>query len=160
MAGGVRFVSMQNPPDSPVVQDLLMSAAHERDAAWAAKLAILRLRRVEHIAFLGECLRQHDLHARELASLVRAADRRVPVPSEPRFLTPDALVIGALDDADRVLAALEELEAQRIRRYEARLGRQHPGTVGAVLGRHYDAARARLVQLQRLPRGRVAASAA
>jgi len=151
---------MDRVPES-LVGELIQWVAYERDAAWAAKLAILRVRRREDIALLGEVLREHDRHADELSQVVRASSPRpeVSLPDGPCFVTRDAFVIGALDREDAVLDALEYLELVRIERYEQRrrrLERTVPSTLDAVLERHLADARARLVALQRRRRSRSA----
>jgi hypothetical protein len=66
---------MDRVPESPATTaELLRWIAYERDAAWTAKLAILRARRREDIAHFGACLREHDRHAGELALLARLTD--------------------------------------------------------------------------------------
>jgi hypothetical protein len=141
----------RDPVPESTVSELLTWIAYERDAAWAAKLAILRMTRREDIAMFGEHLREHDRHASELAQLVRAADPRCAVPDEPQFLVRDALVIGALDGDEAVVAAMKSLEESRIARYERR-GRRTPAAPttmpDAMLDRHLADARARLAGLR------------
>jgi hypothetical protein len=62
-------------PES-AVDELLRRIAYERDAAWAAKHAVLRVSGMKEIAHFGACVREHARHAEELAQLVRAVDRR------------------------------------------------------------------------------------
>jgi hypothetical protein len=123
---------------------------YERDAAWAAKLAILRLDRREDIERFGAFLVEHDRHTAELARLLRATDPRREVSHEPPFLTRDPHVIGGLVDADTVIAATSVLEVSRIARYEARLRRldhEPQRVLDAVLERHAFDARLRLAWL-------------
>jgi hypothetical protein len=78
---------MDRVPESSAWAELLRWIAYERDAAWTAKLAILRARRREDIAHFGACLREHDRHADELSQLVRVTDPAVEAPTEPCFVT-------------------------------------------------------------------------
>jgi hypothetical protein len=131
--------------------------ALERDAAWAAKLAILRAGRAEDIAHFGRCLREHDRHADELGLIARVADPGVELPDGPRFVTPDAFVVGAIEQGDDALIeAMDRLESMRIDRLEHR--RREPGsTVDGLLERHLADARARIVALRGLRSRRSAA---
>jgi ferritin-like metal-binding protein YciE len=144
---------MEHVPES-FVDELVQWIAAERDAAWAAKLAILRMRTREDIALFGAHLREHDRHAEELAHLVRIAEPRREIPREPTFVRRDALVIGALDRDQAVIAAMRDIEATRIARYEerarrARSGRSEPARIAdALLDRHLADARARLAAVE------------
>ena len=113
----------------------------ERDAAYTAKLAILRLEGLDDIAQLGVWLREHERHADELHALGGA---RGSAPRDPAFVTRDAHVIGAL--GNDVLAALARLEVMRVERYEARARTQ--SQLDGVLERHLRAARARRAWLR------------
>jgi hypothetical protein len=145
---------MDHVPESSV-DELLRWIAAERDAAWAAKLAILRVQTREDIALLAAHLQEHERHAQELAQLVRAAEPRRSIPTEPGFVTRDAHIIGALDRDDAVIEAMTSIEAARIARYERRSrqvkrDRDAPSSlVDALLERHLDDARARLAALER-----------
>jgi hypothetical protein len=134
--------------------------AYEQEAAWCAKLAILRASRLDHIAYFGSCLREHERHAKELS-------RNLPSPSpgslgRAAFLTNEPHVVGALKGDDDLLDAFQRIEAGRVDRYEARARAPH-GTpspmLDAVLERHLVDARARLESLRKMrePRRRVAA---
>jgi hypothetical protein len=142
---------MEKVPESAAAAlELLQWIGYARDAAWATKLAILRLDRREDIERFGAFLAEHDRHAAELSQLLRTTDPRTEVPHEPPFLTRDPHVIGALVDADTVLAATTGLEASRIVRYEARpRHRDHEPhrVLDAVLERHAFDARLRLAWL-------------
>ncbi len=144
----------RDPVPESTIRELLTWIAYARDAAWAAKLAILRMTRGEDIALFGEHLREHDRHATELAQLVRAAEPRRTVPDEPQFLVRDALVIGALDRDEAVIAAMVGIEETRIARYEQR-GRCPVGAptsmIDALLERHLADARGRFAALRRRP---------
>jgi hypothetical protein len=137
-------------PESSIAE-LLRWIAFERDAAWAAKLAILRMQTRDDIALFGGFLREHDRHAEELAQLVRAADPRRDIPDEPAFVTREALVIGALDRDEAVIAAMRAIEGARIARYERRERRtegEPASLMDALLERHRLDAQARLVALK------------
>ena len=127
------------PESCAAALELLQWIGYERDAALAAKLAILRVDRREDIELFGAFLAEHDRHAAELAQLLRVTDPRSEVPDEPPFITRDPHVIGELLDADAVLAAASLLEASRIARYDAR-PRSRDGepqrVLDAVLERH------------------------
>lgn len=130
--------------------ELLRWIGYERDAAWATKLAILRLDRREDIDRFGAFLVEHDRHSAELAHLLRATDSRCEIPEEPPFSTRDPHVIGGLVDPDTVIVATSALEASRIARYDARPrhGDDVPRRMlDAVLERHAAAARLRLAWL-------------
>jgi hypothetical protein len=148
---------MEHVPES-FVDELVHWIAAERDAAWAAKLAILRMRTREDIALFGAHLREHERHADELAHLVRAAEPRRDVPREPTFVTRDALVVGALDRDHAVMAAMRDVEATRIARYEERPRRaksesNEPASIAdALLDRHLADARARFATLEQRSR--------
>jgi hypothetical protein len=150
---------MEHVPES-LVEELVQWIAAERDAAWAAKLAILRMNTREDIALFGAHLREHDRHADELTHLVRRVEPRRNIPRDPSFLTRDAFVVGALDRDETVIDAMRDIEAARIVRYErrprvAKTGGHEPASiVDAVLERHLADARARLDALEQ--RSRVA----
>jgi hypothetical protein len=143
---------MDHVPES-FVDELVHWIAAERDAAWAAKLAILRMQTREDIALFGAHLREHDRHADELAQLVRAVEPRRDIPREPSFVTRDALVVGALDRDQAVIEAMLGIEASRIARYEqrprhaSRDGSGAASIVDALMDRHLADAKARLVAL-------------
>jgi hypothetical protein len=143
--------AMEKVPESATaVHELLQWIGYARDAAWATKLAILRLAHREDIERFGSFLAEHDRHATELGQLLRAAAPGSEVPGEPPFITRDPHVIGALSDADTVIAASSALEISRIARYDARP--RHPDhephrVLDAVLERHAVDARLRLAWL-------------
>jgi len=132
----------------PTVEDLLHWIACERDAQWAAKLAVLRTRDFQELAHLGACVREHERHADELAQLVRAVDRHCEIPTEPAFVTRDAFVVGDLAEGQGVLQALAGLERARIARYELRERRY--SVLDALLERHLQDARSRLSALEKI----------
>jgi hypothetical protein len=148
---------MEHVPES-FVEDLVQWIAAERDAAWAAKLAILRMTTREDIALFGAHLREHDRHADELACVVRTAEPRRDIPREPSFVTRDALVVGALDRDQAVIEAMRDIEATWIARYERRPrlakkeGHEPANIVDALLDRHLADARARLETLEQRSR--------
>ena len=130
--------------------ELLQWIGYERDAAWATKLAILRLDRREDIELFGAFLVEHERHVDELGHLLRATEPRCEVPEEAPFLTRDPHVIGGLVDADAVIVATSLLEVSRIARYDARpRNRDHEPhrVLDAVLERHAVDARLRLAWL-------------
>jgi hypothetical protein len=154
---------MDRVPESPVTADHLLWIAYERDAAWTAKLAILRARRREDIAHFGACLREHDRHTAELSSLARRMDPTTEVPMDPSFVTAEPLVVGAIDDGGALVETMERLEAVRIDRYEQRRrgSEGQPGTLlDGLLERHLADARARLASLRGLREARRGAVAA
>jgi hypothetical protein len=105
---------MEKVPESAgAAPELVQWIGYERDAAWATKLAILRLDRREDIEHFGSFLAEHERHAIELGQLLRAAEPWSEIPDEPPFITRDPHVIGALVDADRVIAAASVLEVSR-----------------------------------------------
>ncbi len=108
------------PEPHTAALELLQWIGYERDAAWATKLAILRLHRRDDIERFGAFLAEHHRHVAELAHLLRATDPRCEVPEEPPFITRDPHVIGEIVDPDIVIAAASALEASRIARYDAR----------------------------------------
>lgn len=143
---------MENVPESTAAatRDLLQWIGYERDAALAAKLAILRLERREDIERFGAFLAEHERHASELALILRATDPCCEIPDEAPFLTRDPHVIGGLLHPDTVLAATSEIEARRIARYDARPRRgddERHRVLDAVLERHSADARLRLAWL-------------
>jgi hypothetical protein len=150
---------MEHVPES-FVDQLVRWIAAERDAAWTAKLAILRMQTREDIALFGAHLREHDRHADELGHLVRMVEPMRDVPREPSFVTRDAFVIGALDRAHAVIEAMRGIEATRIERYEQRPPHSNSGCVATasivdgVLDRHLADARARLAALEQSSRAR------
>jgi hypothetical protein len=153
---------MDRVPESPA-SDLFRWIAYERDAAWTAKLAILRARRCQDIAHFGACLREHDRHATELTLLARLADPAAGVPTGPSFVTAEPLVIGAIALGGALVDAMDHLEAVRIERYEQRRrgGEGEPGSLlQQVLERHLADARARLASLRGLREARRASIAA
>jgi hypothetical protein len=142
---------MEKVPESTAAAlELLQWIGYERDAAWATKLAIVRLDRREDIELFGAFLAQHHRHAEEIAQLLRAAAPGCEVPDEPPFITRDPHVIGGLADPDTVIAAASVLEASRIARYDARprRGDDEPHRLlDAILERHAVDARLRLAWL-------------
>jgi hypothetical protein len=144
---------MDHGPDSPAKSHIVQWIEYERDAAWTAKLAILRASRCEDIAHFGECLREHERHADELAVLARMADRTAQIPTEPTFVTGDPFVVGAIEGGRALLEAMERLEVVRIERYACRspAGADQPASMlNGLLDRHLADARARLGRLRRL----------
>jgi hypothetical protein len=143
---------MGHVPEPGITDELLRWIAYERDAAWTAKLAILRAKRVEDITLLGACLREHDRHANELAQLVRAHCPKVEIPVEPTFVTKEPFVVGAIDDGRTLLDAMAGLERVRINRYaQRRLDRAAMTTLlDGLLDRHQGDACARLASLRQL----------
>jgi hypothetical protein len=153
---------MGHVPESPAAAELLQWVAYERDAAWTAKLAILRARRIEDIAHFGACLREHDRHADELAQLARLTSPGCEAPVEPTFVTKEPFIVGAIDAERALVDAMERLERMRIDRYEQRSrgGVGQPATLAdGLLERHQADARARLASLQRLRESRCGAAA-
>jgi hypothetical protein len=148
---------MDRVPESTTAAEILQWIAYERDAAWTAKLAILRARRREDIAYFGASLREHDRHTAELALLARLTDSATEVPMEPAFVTAEPFVIGAIDDGGALVEAVDRLERGRIARYEQRR-RGSDGEPGSVLDglleRHLADARARLASLRGLRQAR------
>jgi hypothetical protein len=130
------------------LRELLQWVAYERDAAWAAKLAVLRARDLDEVAYFGACVREHERHAEELTQLVRAVDRGREVSSDPPFVTRDALDVGDVDAGHGVLAAVARLEHARVARYEQRT--RSASVIDALLERHLQDARARLCALRDL----------
>jgi hypothetical protein len=144
-------------PESLSSTNLLRWVAYERDAAWTARLAILRASRCEEIRHFGDCLREHNRHAEELVALARLADRTASVPKEASFITGDPFVVGAIDDACALLDAMERLEAARIDRYVRRCGPyadQPAAMLQGLLTRHLADARSRLARLRGLRQSR------
>jgi hypothetical protein len=142
---------MEKVPESAgAAFELSQWIGYERDAAWATKLAILRLDRREDIELFGAFLAEHERHATELAQLLRATDPRSEIPDEPPFITRDPHVIGGLLDSETVIAATRVLEASRMARYNARPRRPDDGphrVLDAVLERHAVDARLRFARL-------------
>jgi hypothetical protein len=145
--------AMDHVPESSATTDILRWLAYERDAAWAAKLAILRAASCADIRHFGACLHEHNRHAEELGALARAADGRIRIPAEPSFITSDPCVVGAIDDGRALLHAMERLEAVRIDRYVGRCragADQLASMLHGLLDRHLADARARLDRLRGL----------
>ena len=143
---------MDRGPESSAPTDLVEWIAYERDAAWTAKLAILRAKR-EDIAHFGACLREHERHADELARLARMDDRSASIPTEATFVTREPHVVGAIADGYTLLEAMEQLETVRVRRYETRgpvVTADLATMIEGVLERHCADARARLACVRRL----------
>jgi hypothetical protein len=143
---------MDHVPESRAAAEMLRWIAYERDASWTAKLAILRAR-VEHVAYFGECMREHDRHADELSQLARAAGTACDLPAEPTFVTREPSVVGAIDDPSALLDAMVRLESARIERYAKRPrgAMSQPATLlDGLLERHQADARARPTSLRRL----------
>jgi hypothetical protein len=135
-----------------LADELLRWIDYETDAAYAAKLAILRLRDASDIAIAGVWLRDHVRHADELAQLVRALAPERVVALEPSLSTRDAFVIGALSDADAdaVLEALRAIDRARAARYATRpriCEADGALLVDALLVRHAHDAAARIAWL-------------
>jgi hypothetical protein len=154
---------MDRVPESFATVEILQWIAYERDAAWTAKLAILRARRREDIAHFGASLREHDRHAGELAMLARLTDPAAQVPTDPCFVTEEPFVVGAIDDPATLVEAMDRLEAVRIDRYEQRR-RGVDGGPGSLLDRllerHLADTRARLASLRDLREARRSSIAA
>lgn len=111
--------------DGSPTRELLRWIGYEQDAAWATKLAILRLERREDIDLFGAFLAEHHRHAAELRQLLRTSDPGCEIPEDPPFLARDAHVVGGLSRAEDVIAAAVVLEGSRIGRYDARPRRRH-----------------------------------
>lgn len=144
---------MDHGPESPTSKNFLRWIAYERDAAWSAKLAILRASRCEDIRHFGDCLREHNRHAEELAALARVAIRNINFPMEASFVTADPFVVGAIDNGYTLLEAIERLETERIDRYLDRcpVGADQPTSMlNGLLDRHLGDARARRDRLREL----------
>ena len=138
---GLAATASAQPDTTPAAEDFEPNGARsvdrattwldrERDAAWTAKLAILRLERVADILHLGACLRGHESHIAELAEVARTQGLSPDSGSlrEPSFVTGEPHVIGALIESGAVLAALESIETARVARYPSR-GPVTPGGV-------------------------------
>jgi hypothetical protein len=76
---------MENVPESAAALELLQWIGHARDAAWATKLAILRLARREDIERFGAFLAEHDRHTAELAQLLRTPTLEPKSPTSRPF---------------------------------------------------------------------------
>jgi hypothetical protein len=142
---------MPTVPES-LADEIARWIAHERDAAYAAKLAILRLERCEDIAHFGRVLGEHERHADELGGLLRATRPDARPSREPSFATREAHVIGALRDGERILAEMAKIESTRIARYRDRPRRKDDEPhrmLDAVLERHLGDARARVAWLEK-----------
>jgi len=138
---------MDHGPESPDVTKILHWIAYERDAAWTAKLAILRASSREDVRHFGACLREHDRHADELTALARATDRGVELPKEACFVTGDPFVVSAIDNGAALVDAREHLEAVRIDRYISRrptVTDEPLSMLDGLLDRHLADTRARL----------------
>jgi hypothetical protein len=138
---------MDRVPESPV-DELERWIAYERDAEWAAKLAVLRARDLDEIAYFGACVREHARHADELTQLVKAIDPKREVSKEPTFVTRDAWVVGDVGEGHAILGVAAKLELGRIARYGQRA--RGYSVLDALLERHLQDARARLAALSDL----------
>jgi hypothetical protein len=151
---------METAPGTQTETDAAEWVAYEHEAAWCAKLAILRAQSLDHIAHFGACLREHERHGKELSRNLPSA-RHTP-PGRATFLTQEPHIVGALSGADELLDAFHRIEASRVARYEARVRAPHrspSSMLDAILERHLVDARARLDALRRIrePRRSVAA---
>jgi hypothetical protein len=140
---------MERLPPPELADVTLQWIAHERDAAWTAKLAILGAPRREDIAHFGACLREHERHARELAVLALSTRPHLDIPTEPPFLTSDASVVASRHERDPLLDAIERIELSRVERYERRR-RGADTRLETLLDAHLTDTRARLSALRRL----------
>jgi hypothetical protein len=129
----------------------------ERDAAWTAKLVILRVERLDDIDHFGECLREHERHVQDLADWMLAEGARIDpgVLREPSFATQEPHLIGALADGTAVLAAMEAIETARLVRYPRRGAAACAARceLDRLLAQHRMDAQVRLVWLRRRLRG-------
>ncbi len=152
---------MERVPEPHAPSHVLHWIAYEHDAAWTAKLAILRAAHKDDIAHFGACLREHERHAAELARLARMNDRHAPLPTDATCVTGEPHVVGAVADGRALLETMDDLEAARVRRYEAHRAHGTHASEGlaAVLERHLADARARLEALRRLRGSRCAVAA-
>ena len=144
---------MDHGPESHTGSNLLRWVAYERDAAAAAKLAILRASGCESIRHFGACLREHDRHAAELAVWAGAHGHPSSPRAEARFVTTEPLAIGDVDGGQALLDAMDRLETGRIDRYLARRAAragEPASTFDALLDRHLADAYARLARLRDL----------
>ena len=143
------MIEEPEPDGRCAVEDVSKWLACERDAAWTAKLVILRVERLDDIRHFGDCLRDHERHIDELAGLtrIRGAELR-----EPSFVTREPHVIGALVESTSVLAAMGALEVARVVRYrshDATLRAETRSALDRLLARHRIDAEARLRWLAR-----------
>jgi hypothetical protein len=144
---------MDHGPQSTSSTDFLRWIAYERDAAFSAKLAILRASRCEDIRYFGECLREHTRHVEELTALGRISVRAMDAPAQARFATTEPFLVGAVADGRTLFDAMERLEGDRIERYvdRHRAGAdQATSMLDGLLDRHLGEARARLARLRAL----------
>jgi hypothetical protein len=123
--------------------------ALERDAAWTAKLAIVRLNDLDDLQHFGECRREHERHIEELAHCVSAVRVTLETAAleEPSFVTREPHIVGGIVDGEAVLEAMEAIETARIARYQQDCDpRLEPALdrLRAVLARHSADAHARL----------------
>jgi hypothetical protein len=123
--------------------------ARERDAAWTAKLVVLRVTRLDDIHHFGACVREHQRHIDELArwARVRSATLDGAALREPSFSTREPHVIGALVEPAAVLGAMAAIEARRVAHYQARealVPRSSRGAFDRLLEAHRADAVARL----------------
>jgi len=149
---------MDTAPGSHTETDAAEWLAYEHEAAWCAKLAILRARSLDHIAHFGACLREHERHGKELSRNLPSLRHT----GRATFLTQEPHIVGALSGGDELLDAFHDIEASRVARYEARVRAPHglrSSMLDAILERHLADARARLDALRsiREPRRSVAA---
>jgi hypothetical protein len=137
------------PKDGRCIHEASIWLARERDAAWTAKLAILRVERLDDIQHFGECLREHQRHVWELAGWARTGELARDSASllKPSFITRDPHAIGALAESSTVLAAMESIEVARVAHYRSR-DAATPAALDRVLGRHLIDAHARLKWLR------------
>src|ERR1700722_17029278 len=137
------------PSAGCAVEDVSNWLAFERDAAWTAKLVILRVERLDDIRHFGDCLHDHERHVDELAGLARIRGAQL---REPSFVTREAHVIGALVESSSVLAAMGALEIARVARYrshDATVREEAESALDRLLARHRIDAEARLRWLAR-----------
>lgn len=130
--------------------------ARERDAAWSAKLVILRLTEAGEIAMAGQFLAEHVRHIDELYALSHELPSAL---DEPAFVTREPSLIGAVVQGGPVLDVLERIEKARIAAYESHLAAV-PRELRQVLGQHCNDARARLHALRRRTRNATGSLAA
>jgi hypothetical protein len=137
------------PEDGRSIHEASIWLARERDAAWTAKLVILRVERLDDIRHFGECLREHQRHIWELAGWARTGKLARDSASllEPSFVTREPHAIGALAESGAVLAAMESIEIARVAHYRSR-DAAIPAALDRVLMRHLTDAHARLKWLR------------
>jgi hypothetical protein len=143
--------------DGCSIQEASIWLAREQDAAWTAKLVILRVERLDDIRHFGECLGEHERHIGELAACARTGKfaRESSSLLEPSFVTREPLAIGALAESSAVLAAMESIEIARVARYRSRDAAM-PTALDRMLAQHLTDARARLNWLRHRLRARYA----